>query len=498
MPLVAASSIVVWVRSSPAMALHRHHLLANYAPCSTRARALAPSIHQPQYRAAVRGHALPDAAAGLPGTLPSVVTNDAVPEGHKSLHNALYGQEGDAHASSRRYNFREGEDDGSSILAVPGYLDSREGEKPLGVYAVYDERHALQFVGYSRNMVLAVKSHLARVGEERCAFGTACQPPHPYALICCAHPGACPAQVEDWLAEAGVTPPGNGVEAQLWGLGGSGEASTDEGGAAVDVALMSSAERSEYEERKLKLRKAMGENLLDDEDVDADAAQRRLALMAAVSGDNWSSVVSQQTEEALQAAVAAGGGRLGGRQNGAPEPAAAAAAAGTGPEQQPAAGVGEKHEQAGKASQAGAPPPEMTAATVDAALDEVRPYLMADGGDVAVVGVEGGVVAVALQGACSSCASSSATLKMGIERQLRAVFGEQLLDVVQVDSGGKPKASVEAVDMHLNMLRSAVANLGGAVEVASVGSGGISSAVKDAFPDLKEVVVKDFPAEQQQ
>jgi Fe-S cluster biogenesis protein NfuA len=74
----------------------------------------------------------------------------------------------------------------------------------------------------------------------------------------------------------------------------------------------------------------------------------------------------------------------------------------------------------------------MTVASVDAALEEVRPYLMADGGDVAVVGVEAGVVAVALQGACSSCASSSATLKMGIERQLRAVFGEQLLEVVQV------------------------------------------------------------------
>jgi Fe-S cluster biogenesis protein NfuA len=74
----------------------------------------------------------------------------------------------------------------------------------------------------------------------------------------------------------------------------------------------------------------------------------------------------------------------------------------------------------------------MTVESVDAALEEVRPYLLADGGDVAVVGVEGGVVAVALQGACSSCASSSATLKMGIERQLRAVFGEQLLEVVQV------------------------------------------------------------------
>jgi hypothetical protein len=64
-------------------------------------------------------------------------------------------------------------------------------------------------------------------------------------------------QVDDWLAEAGVTPPGNGVEAHLWGAGGSSEASVEEGGAAVDVSLMSAAERAEYEERKLKLRKAM-------------------------------------------------------------------------------------------------------------------------------------------------------------------------------------------------------------------------------------------------
>jgi hypothetical protein len=73
-----------------------------------------------------------------------------------------------------------------------------------------------------------------------------------------AHTAVVPAQVDDWLAEAGVTPPGNGVEVHLWGAGGSSEASTDEGAAAaVDVSLMSPAERAEYEERKLKLRKAM-------------------------------------------------------------------------------------------------------------------------------------------------------------------------------------------------------------------------------------------------
>lgn len=69
---------------------------------------------------------------------------------------------------------------------------------------------------------------------------------------------------------------------------------------------------------------------------------------------------------------------------------------------------------------------------MEAALEEVRPYLLADGGDVSVMGVEGGVVAVSLTGACASCASSATTLKLGIERQLRAVFGDAIADVVQV------------------------------------------------------------------
>ena len=42
-------------------------------------------------------------------------------------------------------------------MEVQHYLASREGEKPLGVYACYDEKGNLQYVGYSRNMVLAIK-----------------------------------------------------------------------------------------------------------------------------------------------------------------------------------------------------------------------------------------------------------------------------------------------------------------------------------------------------
>ncbi|MSM40591.1 MAG: NifU family protein [Geobacter sp.] len=52
-------------------------------------------------------------------------------------------------------------------------------------------------------------------------------------------------------------------------------------------------------------------------------------------------------------------------------------------------------------------------------LEQVRPALQADGGDVELVEVtEDGVVKVRLKGACGSCPMSTMTLKMGIERTL--------------------------------------------------------------------------------
>ena len=57
---------------------------------------------------------------------------------------------------------------------------------------------------------------------------------------------------------------------------------------------------------------------------------------------------------------------------------------------------------------------------VDKALEEIRPMLMADGGNVELVDVsEDGVVKVRLTGACSGCPSSQVTLKMGIEETLK-------------------------------------------------------------------------------
>jgi Fe-S cluster biogenesis protein NfuA len=56
---------------------------------------------------------------------------------------------------------------------------------------------------------------------------------------------------------------------------------------------------------------------------------------------------------------------------------------------------------------------------VKAALEEIRPALQADGGDVQLVSVENGIVKVKLTGACGGCPMATMTLKKGIERVLK-------------------------------------------------------------------------------
>jgi NFU1 iron-sulfur cluster scaffold homolog, mitochondrial len=64
-------------------------------------------------------------------------------------------------------------------------------------------------------------------------------------------------------------------------------------------------------------------------------------------------------------------------------------------------------------------------------MDLMRPAVQADGGDLVLVRAEAGVVEVQLQGSCSSCAISSATLSGGVERILR----ERLPWVTEVVGG---------------------------------------------------------------
>jgi Fe-S cluster biogenesis protein NfuA len=58
---------------------------------------------------------------------------------------------------------------------------------------------------------------------------------------------------------------------------------------------------------------------------------------------------------------------------------------------------------------------------VKAVIEQLRPYLQADGGDVEFVEMAGKVVKVRLKGACAGCPGAIFTLKMGIERKLREV-----------------------------------------------------------------------------
>jgi Fe-S cluster biogenesis protein NfuA len=67
---------------------------------------------------------------------------------------------------------------------------------------------------------------------------------------------------------------------------------------------------------------------------------------------------------------------------------------------------------------------------VQTVLDQIRPALQADGGDVELVDVtDDGVVKVALQGACRGCPMSQLTLANGVERVLK----EQIPEIVRVE-----------------------------------------------------------------
>jgi Fe-S cluster biogenesis protein NfuA len=57
---------------------------------------------------------------------------------------------------------------------------------------------------------------------------------------------------------------------------------------------------------------------------------------------------------------------------------------------------------------------------LEAALDEIRPAIVRDGGDVWLIRVEDAVAYVQLIGACGGCPMSNATLKNGIELAVRA------------------------------------------------------------------------------
>ena len=150
-------------------------------------------------------------------------------------------------------------------------------------------------------------------------------------------------------------------------------------------------------------------------------------------------------------------------------------------------------------------------------LEEVRPYLLADGGDLHVVEVDPatGNISVALQGACRSCPASTTTMKMGVERILRERFGDDRIGEVvalELDTvDGTNGADIDLADQCedcLDEIRPTLYAFGGMVEVLDVNTDGvrlryrgpdklrqsIDARLRQRLRGLKQVTFTETPA----
>ncbi|WP_152286170.1 NifU family protein [Flavicella marina] len=75
---------------------------------------------------------------------------------------------------------------------------------------------------------------------------------------------------------------------------------------------------------------------------------------------------------------------------------------------------------------------ELTA-TVEKALEEIRPFLISDGGNISLVSIEENVVKVKLEGACVGCSINQMTLRNGVEASVKK-HAPQIEKVIDVSS----------------------------------------------------------------
>jgi len=72
-----------------------------------------------------------------------------------------------------------------------------------------------------------------------------------------------------------------------------------------------------------------------------------------------------------------------------------------------------------------------TKMNVEKALEEIRPFLKSDGGDVTLLSIENNVVNIRFEGACTSCSVNQMTLKSGIEMTVKK-YAPQIEKVVSI------------------------------------------------------------------
>ena len=70
---------------------------------------------------------------------------------------------------------------------------------------------------------------------------------------------------------------------------------------------------------------------------------------------------------------------------------------------------------------------------VEAALDEIRPFLQTDGGDISLLSIDGGkTVRIQLVGACVGCSVNQMTLKSGVEMTIKK-HAPQIESVISIE-----------------------------------------------------------------
>jgi hypothetical protein len=209
------------------------------------------------------------------------IEHQNVPTNHQGLHDFLYSaaDEHDAVTIQPQLNL-----DLDLVLSLTEWQALAENARVAGVYAVLNNDNQTQFVGYSRNVLTSLKGHLAEHGDAVCAQVRV-------------QPFKFPKREEmeslrdTWIAELDTIPPGNTGAGGVW--------ATTVG--EIAKAAMSEQEQAAYEEKKLKLRRAMADSALSRE-LDAAAIsdeQKREQFAAAMTEDNWSAVIQEQTAETI-------------------------------------------------------------------------------------------------------------------------------------------------------------------------------------------------------
>ena len=202
-----------------------------------------------------------------------------VPVAHQGLHSFLYSSDDEHNVDNASVEVNS---DGTTIDKISEWEQQASNSKVSGVYAVLDCDRNYQYIGYSRDVLRSVKGHITQNGSATCTYIRVQTFKFPKRQ-------AMEALKNEWIGQLNYTPAGNAEGGNTWA------ATIGE----TAKATMSEAEKNAYEEKKLKLRKAMADPSLVDELATANVQsetelQRRQKLEAAVKNDDWSSVIESQ------------------------------------------------------------------------------------------------------------------------------------------------------------------------------------------------------------